>query len=111
MRFFGESKVLRGSILWTKPLKLNVRVLPAQVPDAEIATTPELDEDGRIWVFRFTHTAPRTYDIDRDRLFAYMKHHRLPSETVRQIRRDMRNAVDFYGDVRDLQTPSEPHSL
>lgn len=115
MRLFGDTKVLRGSIAWTNPLRLKVTVLPPAVPvqvekpDAQAAPLPlpvpiEYDEDGRQWVFRFARTAPQRYVVDRDRLFEYMKKHRLPNETARQIRRDLRNSADFITDVRDLQT-------
>lgn len=113
MRLFGDVKVLRGSIAWTNPLRLKVTVLQQPVPRVEQpATTPaslptEYDEDGRLWVFRYAHSAPQRYAVDRDRIFRYIKKHRLPSEGERQIRRDLRNAADFFTDVRELQTHTD----
>ncbi len=108
MRIFGEVNVLRGSVAWTRPLRLR---LPAQtaLPEttAAPAALPEFDEDGRLYVFRYAQTAPQRYSIERDRIFEYMRRRRLPDEGQRQIRRDFRNRADFIADVRDLQTPSE----
>lgn len=117
MRLFGDAKVLHGSIAWTNPLRLKIAVLPRPVKPAQPAeaTAPpaaaEFDEDGRTWVFRFARTQPQRYAVDRDRLFDYMKKHRLPREGHRQIRRDTRNRADFYTDVRELQTHFEVESL
>ncbi len=108
MRIFDDAKVLKGSISWTNPLRLKVTVLPTPaepvVVPAPASAPTEYDEEGRQWVFRFSRTAPQHYAIDRDRLFEYLKKHRLPNESARQIRRDLRNAADFITDVRDLQT-------
>jgi hypothetical protein len=114
MRLFGDAKVLRGSVTWTNPLRLRVTVLPQPVPaqEAPSAVQPvEYDEDGREWVFRYSRTAPQRYAVDRDRIFQYLKRHRLPSEGARQIRRDLRNTVDFYTGVRDIQTHSDVEQL
>jgi len=116
MRLLGDAKVFRGSIAWTKPLRLKITVFPRSssralkapaVAAAAPATQAEYDEDGRLWVFRYARTAPNVYHVDRDRIFAYMKRHRLPTEGVRQIRRDQRNAMDLYSAVRELQTHTE----
>ena len=117
MRLFGDPKVFRGSIAWTKPLRLKIAVLPRpsssplHAPPGAVTEPPpqqaEYDEDGRLWVFRYACATPRTYQVDRSRIFAYMKRHRLPSESVRQIRRDQRNAIDLYSAVRELQTHAE----
>lgn len=119
MRLFGDRKVFRGSVAWTKPLRLTVTIFPrfrsvAAPPPLPTETSPaqaEYDEDGRLWVFRYTRTAPPSYRVDRDRIFAYMQHHRLPTEGVRQVRRDLRNALDLYSALRELQTHPqvEPH--
>jgi hypothetical protein len=112
MGLIGEVKLVRGSIAWTNPLRLRTTILrkPAAQPreEAPSASLPaEFDEDGRRWVHRFTRTAPERYAVDRERIFDYVKKHRLPSESTRQIRRDLRNSVDFFTDVREIQTHSE----
>lgn len=111
MRLFVDSKALRGSVAWTAPLRLKIAVFPPPAPTVAEPTTAaapaEYDEDGRLWVFRFPRTAPQRYAIDRERIFEYRKRHKLPGEGVRQIRRDIRNAADFYTDVRDIQTHSD----
>ena len=115
MRLFGDPKVFRGSIAWTKPLRLKVAVFPRPgsvasqpaVAAAAPAAPAEYDEDGRLWVFRFAQSAPATYRVDRDRIFTYMRRHRLPTEGVRQIRRDARNSMDLYSALRELQTHSD----
>jgi hypothetical protein len=71
------------------------------------AETPEYDEDGRRFVFRYRPVAPAKYHIDRERLFSYLATHRVPGVRQRSIRRDRRNAVNFYEDVRELQTHAE----
>jgi len=116
MRLFGDAKVLHGSITWTKPLRLKITVLPQPARKSEEALAPttlhkEFDEDGRQWVFRFARTTPQRYAVDRDRIFDYMRKHRLPSEGVRQIRRDLRNAANFFTDVRDIQTHNDVEPL
>jgi hypothetical protein len=117
MRLFGDAKVLQGSVAWTNPLRLKIAVLPQPVEPAQppAAATPavptEFDEDGRAWVFRFARVEPQRYAVDRDRLFEYMKKHRLPREGHRKIRRDMRNRADFFTDVRELQTHFEAEPL
>lgn len=113
MRLFGEARVTRGSIAWTNPLRLRINVLPK--PAAEEASAPppqavpipvpaEYDEDGRLYVFRFARTVPQQCAVDRDRLFHYIKSHKLPDEADRALRRDLRNQVELYADLRDLQT-------
>lgn len=97
MKIFGEVSVLRGSIAWTRPLRL--RLAPEKLlepPAPPPAALPEFDEDGRLYVFRYPRTAPPAYRIERDRLFDYMKRRRLPDEGQRQIRRDERNRADFW---------------
>lgn len=114
MRLFGDPKVFRGSIAWTKPLRLKVSVFPrpgSVVSQPAVAAAPpapaEYDEDGRLWVFRFAQSVRATYRVDRDRIFTYMRRHRLPTEGVRQIRRDLRNSMDLYSALRELQTHSD----
>lgn len=115
MRLFGDPKVFRGSIAWTKPLRLKVTVFPrprgvaleAPVVGAAPPAQAEYDEDGRLWVFRYAQSAPTTYRVDRNRIFTYMRRHRLPTEGVRQIRRDARNSIDVYSTLRELQTHSD----
>lgn len=111
MRLFVAQKTFRGSIAWTSPLRLKIAVFPPpEMPAAEPhagAAPAEYDEDGRLWVFRFPRTAPQRYAIDRERIFEYRKKHRLPGEGERQIRRDMRNAADFYTGVREIQTHAD----
>jgi len=116
MRLFGDAKVLQGSVAWTNPLRLKVAVLPQPVPEQAAPAAPvigpvERDEDGRTWVFRFPRVQPQHYAVDRDRLFEYMKKHRLPREGHRKIRRDLRNVADFFTDVRELQTHFEVEPL
>lgn len=115
MRLFGEAKVTRGSIAWTNPLRLKINVFPApaereaaqEQQTAPAAAPVEYDEDGRIYVFKFARTMPQRCAIDRDRLFHYIKTHKLPNEADRALRRDLRNQVELYGDLRDLQTHSD----
>jgi hypothetical protein len=104
MKLFGDVTVLRGSVSWTKPFR--PRVTPAAVGDQpanSAAVTPEYDEDGRLYVFRYTRSAPQQYAIERDRIFEYIKRRRLPTAGQRRIRRDVRNCADFFADVRELQ--------
>ena len=111
MSLFGEAKVSRGSIAWN-PLRLRINVFPKPAEHETVAPpleTPaaapvEYDEDGRIYVFRFARTTPQRCAIDRDRLFHYIKTHKLPDEADRALRRDLRNQVELYADLRDLQT-------
>ena len=103
MRLFGSAKTVRGSIAWTNPFRIRV-VLPENSPPLAPPPANEYDEDGRQFVFRFARTAPRRHTIERDRIFEYLKQHKLPDEIDRQIRRDIRNSADLYSDLRDLQT-------
>ena len=103
MRLFGSAKTVRGSVAWTNPFRIRV-VMPEDSPPAAAPPAMECDEDGRQFVFRFARCAPRRHTIERDRIFEYLKRHRLPDETDRQIRRDLRNSADVYADLRDLQT-------
>lgn len=112
MRLFGEARVSRGSIAWN-PLRLRINVFPAPAEEQIAEPAPEMpavaapieyDEDGRIYVFKFARTVPQRCAIDRDRLFQYIKTHKLPNEADRALRRDLRNQVELYGDLRDLQT-------
>lgn len=107
MRLFGDANVPHGSLIHTRPLRLNISIFspPAAVEaPPQPAAAPEFDEDGRLWVFRFPRSVPRRYSIDRDRLFAYAKKHRFPTEGERRMRRDWRNCADFYTEIRELQT-------
>jgi hypothetical protein len=113
MRLFGEARVSRGSIAWTNPLRLRITVFPKPAileelaPAIEAPSLPapaEYDEDGRLYVFKFARTAPKQCAIDRDRIFHYLKSHRLPDEADRALRRDLRNQVELYADLRELQT-------
>ncbi len=115
MRLFGEARVTRGSIAWTNPLRLCITVLTSDdevphtvdslpAPAPAPASVPEYDEDGRLYVFRFARSAPKQCAIDRDRIFHYLKKHRLPDEADRALRRDLRNQVELYSDLRDLET-------
>jgi hypothetical protein len=108
MKLFGEVNVIRGTAAWTRPWRL--RLTPAAPPQVEASTpaAPEFDEDGRLYVFRYAHSTQQRYSIERDRIFEYLKHRRLPDAGQRQIRRDARNRADFIADVREIQTPSEP---
>lgn len=110
MRFFADAKVLRGSISWTNPLRFKISVLPRPAPrnqEVRAEVPAEYDEDGRIWVFRFAPARAQAYAMDRNRIFTYMRTHRLPTEGVRQLRRDLRNTIDLYSGVRELQTHPE----
>ncbi len=103
MKLFGSVKTVRGSIAWTNPFRIRV-ILPDDSPPAAAPSATEYDEDGRQFVFRFARSAPRAHTIERDRIFEYLKQHRLPDAVDRQIRRDIRNSADVYSDLRDLQT-------
>jgi len=112
MKLFGDDvKVIRGNVGWTNPLRLRISVLhpedEAAEPDvpAALEAPAEFDEEGRRYVFRFARAVPEQRSIDRDRIFDYIRKHKLPSEGARSYLRDMRNAADFYEDVRDIQTP------
>ena len=72
---------------------------------------PQFDEDGRRYVFRYPPFAPQSYVIDRDRLFRYLRTHRLPGARIRSIIRDQRNAANFFEDVRDIQTHADVEPL
>jgi hypothetical protein len=119
MRLFGEARVTRGSIAWTNPLRLRITVFPkpvtGEVPSAIQVPAPpapaEYDEDGRLFVFRYARTTPKQCAIDRDRIFHYLKKHRLPDEADRALRRDLRNRVELYGDLRDLETHPDVEAL
>lgn len=111
MRLFAESKGSRGSIAWTNALRLKIAVFPPAPAETQspqpAPAAQEYDEDGRLWVFRYPQSAPQHYAIDRERIFEYRKRHTLPGESVRTIRRDVRNCADFYTDVREIQTHPE----
>lgn len=108
MKLFANSTAVRGSVAWTNPLRLAVTLFPhSEVGESEPEIAPasdEYDEEGRRYVFRFARTRSGPCTIERDRIFEYMKRHRLPDETDRQIRRDLRNRADLFADIRDLQT-------
>ena len=107
--------MLGGSAAWTHPLRLKLKIFePAPQPiSASVLPQPaavepvEYDEDGRLYVFRYRTAAPTAYTIERDRLFAYVKRRRLPTEADRAFRRDVKNSANFFEDVRDLQTHSD----
>jgi hypothetical protein len=105
MWLFGDVRVVRGTVAWTHPLRLKA-TLPVTTPPSQVQPVPaapvEFDEDGRVWVFRYTQALPRAYRIERDRIFTYIRQHRLPGEIERQLRRDARNAADFFTEVREL---------
>jgi hypothetical protein len=110
MWHFGEANILRGAV-W-KPLRIR-RIAPAAEPVTRAVTPPaaqpqEYDEAGRLVVFRYETAAPQARSIDFDRVFEYLRSHRLPGEGPRRIRRDQRNRADFFADVRELQTSGEP---
>jgi hypothetical protein len=117
MRLFGEARVTRGSIAWTNPLRLRITVFPKPAGEEtagaiEASAVPaEYDEDGRLYVFRFARKAPTQCAIDRDRIFNYLKKHKLPDEADRALRRDLRNRVELYSDLRDLETHPEVEPL
>jgi hypothetical protein len=66
--------------------------------------TPEFDEDGRKYVFRYPKSSGQSYTIDRERIFEYLATHEVPGARARRIRRDLANAANFYEDVREIQT-------
>lgn len=72
---------------------------------------PQYDEDGRIYVFRYPPSIPERYTIDRERIFDYLATHNVPGARARRIRRDTRNAANFYEDVREIQTHADVVSL
>ncbi len=94
MRHPATVNSIRGSIAWTNPLRLKISIFPKRETEEEVAAPS-------------TPAGTQSYVIDRDRIFEYVRKHRLPTEADRQFRRDVRNRVDFVSDVRDLQTPSE----
>jgi hypothetical protein len=108
MKLFGNAKVVRGSIAWTNPLRLSITLVhrPSALAETAASGEPaaEYDEEGRRYVFRFARTAPQKCTIERDRIFDYLKRHRLPDESDRQLRRDLRNQADLFADIRELQT-------
>lgn len=104
MRLFGDAKVLQGSIAWTSPFKMRFVQPPPVSEPLPAPALPEYDEDGRLFVFRFARTSPQSYTIERDRIFEYVKSRRLPDAGQRQIRRDVRNSADVFGDLRELTT-------
>ena len=108
MRIFSEVNVLRGSVTWTRPFRLRLAHQEPPEPAPAPAALAEFDEDGRLYVFRYANALPQSYQIERDRIFEYMRRRRLPDEGQRQIRRDVRNRADFFADVREIQTPSDP---
>jgi hypothetical protein len=91
MRHFGTANVTRGSIAWSNPLRLRIRLLVRK----EAQTDAPAQQTASAYV------------VDRDRIFEYLKTHRLPGERARQLRRDARNRVDFIADLRELQTPAD----
>jgi hypothetical protein len=93
------------TLFWTKQPRVCYGI--ADDPGQNAAQAPEYDEDGRRYVFRFAPVPPVKYNIDRDRLFSYLATHRIPGLFARRIRRDLRNAADFYEDVREIQTHAD----
>ncbi len=104
MKIFGDVKVLRGSAAWVKPF--TIRFTPATTTSETVnaPAVPEFDEEGRLYVFRYSRTAPQQRTIERDRIFEYLKRRRLPDAGQRRIRRDLRNQAELYADLRELQT-------
>lgn len=111
MRLFGDS-IFSGTIAW-RTFRLKPRLAAVHRPalPAAVAEPVEFDEEGRRYVFRFRTAAPPAYTVDRNRLFEYMRSKRLPTSADRACRRDVRNAVNFFEDVRDLQTHGDIESL
>jgi hypothetical protein len=85
-----------------RPIKRAVTVRVLQEPDE-----PEFDEDGRRYAFRYPPFVRQQYRIDRERLFQYMRTHRLPTMNERRIVRDNRNRANFYEDIREIQTHAD----
>jgi hypothetical protein len=112
MKLFGDVSVIRGSVAWPRPWRLRLMpqtrtIAPPPVVEQPAPLAPEYDEDGRLYVFRYARVSPQHYQIERDRIFEYMKQRRLPTWIQRQIRRDYRNRADFFADVREIQTPPD----
>ncbi|MGZ3503555.1 MAG: hypothetical protein ACXWNZ_07345 [Vulcanimicrobiaceae bacterium] len=138
MKLFGERASLLSSWLRTRPLPLRVTIIgePAETASTAPACGSiepiHYDEAGREYVFRFAPRKPETYVVDRDRIFAFVKKRRkvlvgrstdagfrmiettaplLPDARLRAYLRDRKNTVDFFQDVRDLQTHPEVERL
>lgn len=111
MRLFGDS-ILGGTIAW-RTFRLKPRLAAVPTPNLPPANAEpvEFDEQGRRYVFRFRAAALPEYTVDRDRIFEYVRSKRLPSAADRALRRDVRNSVNFFEDVRDLQTHGDIESL
>ena len=90
MRHAPSVNTIRGHLTWTAPLRLKIAIFPKRQAEQ-----------------RLSAVNAEPYAFDFDRIFAYMKTHKLPTEAERAARRDARNAVDFLSDVRELQTPPE----
>lgn len=113
MRLFIP-RVIVGSVARTAIVK----AVPS-APSVAANSEPEYDEAGRLYVSRFRQSVPNRPVINRDRIFEFAKKRRrtvgdsrgwqpfLPTEETRRYVRDLRNAANFYEDVRDLQTHSE----
>jgi|GEM_PF-2101644 len=123
MRLFGAQDTLWGPWIRTAQLPLRVTVV-----DEAPELPKQYDEQGREIVFRFTSHPQRVYVVDRDRIFDFIKRRRkavsrrwtssglrliettqplLPDASVRRYVRGLKNAVDFFADVRELQTHPE----
>jgi hypothetical protein len=117
-----RSLPLRVTIL--APPKASAAPPARELPPAEQAI--EFDEAGRRYVFRFPPRQPATYTLDRERIFAYTRRRRrvmggtfidgkffwktqplLPDFATRAYVRAAKNVVNYFEDVRDLQTHPE----
>lgn len=94
-------------LFWFKPR--NVPCTDEDTPGQP--DTPQYDEDGRQYVFRYPAAIPQTYTIDRDRIFDYLATHDVPGARARRIRRDLRNTANFYEDIREIQTHADVEPL
>jgi hypothetical protein len=113
MKLFGDSNIIHDSVKWIAPLRLRVTIRePVRGEIGEARQEPaEFDENGRRYVFRYRPAEHQTYTIDRERIFEYVKQRRLPGPAARAYARDIRNSVNFFEDVRDLQTHSDVEIL
>jgi hypothetical protein len=90
------------TIFWTRRTRVIYGVIEKSSDCATEA--PEFDDEGRRYVFRYASAPRQRYHVDRDRIFDYLATHELPGIRARSIRRDTRNAANFFEDVRELQT-------
>lgn len=123
--------------LWNElaPYVTPIRVSELEpLPPPVVEALPEpatYDEDGRRYAFRFAPAKPAAYAVDRERLFEFVKRRRrvmafgsigdgaihyktqrlLPDASERAYLRALKHAVDFFEDVRDLQTHADVETL